>query len=1182
MVLINGQNIPTNNFDTVSTFISKLALTYKTLPKYLVFSPPLTNLNTKENIIMTDILSLIKQDAEKSTTVLPFLASLPKHNLNTKNDIIKIWLAHNTVISALEIETPIIISAIEDEMVNNGYFGKEEFNTFWTKERDETRKNLKLQLKQLKRDATFRQGLLSELEEIKEGMVYTPFELERASITFNLLIKNSSLLELFNSIILNDAVPFAVINTYYKILKSFIPPIEWREHERTNLILKISEKDRVDVSKTTEYIDCIISDSRESPPKETDDPLSNDDPIKVETKLKIIKGNLNKEDYISRVINVFSIENIQYSNLLENDIIGIFYFPMQRFDMYVLSDLIMNDPVFSGFLVIDESIKTSKKKSEMLQPWLYIHFESEHTGHITAGITQRITHGNEQLLKQYGNEIFPIGMPYVRIRVKGKDKQSVLKFQDIFSKLMNLYILKYNDVVDFYREYIPEFGEIEEIEIEPSKTVENVAPDIFIKNYTRICNEKRMPTIIEKEETGNYENVMKFPRDKVDQGKSYPSDGVNQKYYVCLNPEFPYPGVQENRLNNSEAYPYVPCCFKTNQLDKKYSLYKEYFSGEKIAESDKKQQDLIKTDKILIAKQYGKISLDLEKIFRTFDINLEYSYIRLGVPRSYSSFLYCVLLAIDPIFASKKDKDKTTFITEIREQLSKKKIAILAKQSLYDKSLSSISNLIQDTEVYFNPKYFIQLLEEYFNCNIYVFNKNTLLLPNYIQSYYRLKRKAKNIFIYENWGSESDHAKYPQCELIVRWKNDKTQQLFDDDESISKGIKALFSLFINSYTLNTQVKQIIFPREKINIVSQYIDTYGKCRKLFILYKNVTFTIFTDPLPPFKIKENNDSSIMKISKKEAIEFTVENDLDILYQNNGKQLNEICCRNGNVSIYIPIKDAEFIEGVSKNKSNIIKSDNYSEMVKYNNDKKLARYIVEYTFWLFSKYVNQLEVTKISDKVLNKFYTERIVIDSERNYGDIDKYFTMDCSFIKNNRLCVQSEEMAKRLLYTLKLFSIRNLTGLLSYKDKETIQNYFLDITDFNEYSHQIILYGEDSVEKWIRDHRQIYLLYDSIVIRSSIPYFFKNDLIGENIYLAQNTNSIEKAVELGNNWLENDYNSILYVDPVNKDNLSLRKFTICKYINNSKIERINTGSSDDVIILGYKIQNSSFYTILMKL
>jgi hypothetical protein len=715
----------------------------------------------------------------------------------------------------------------------------------------------------------------------------------------------------------------------------------------------------------------------------------------------------------------------------------------------------------------------------------------------------------------------------------------------------------------------------------------NIAPEIFnVPNYSRTCKDDRIPAIItEKEAETSDKHVMKFPRDKKDSSVEYPSDGVNQKYYVCNNPDFPYPGLQENNNENSKDYPFVPCCFAQPQTKKK--IWKHYFLGEELkSQKIKKQQDLIKTDKILESEKYGLLPQELENVFELLDSNLYYKYIRIGVHRTHSSFLEAVMVGLHEETDILSENDRKTFVDNARIKLSEQNIAPLCRQSVYDAGIANIQKNIENENVYFDPNLYLQLLEDYFNCNIFLFNRKRLTLPRYLQSFHTMKREMRPcVFVYEHWGSESDHAKYPQCELIVRWKlkTTDTQYGFEYTEKVARGIRHMSSMLQQSYALNKPVEPTVFPL-KAQLLSQRIDSYGKCRQLQVNFQGLTFSLFTEPIPPQRVEEETLPVVTKQTLQNSLTFIKEEEAQLIGQTVvDNVLKEIKAVLGTVTFTIPTEDTAPIEDIPRNHDISYPTENEeSKLVTYNKNKKIARYLVEYVYWLFSKFLHKKGITTVNDETLAEFAKKRLITVPNFEYPYIRKTFTEKEGIIQNKKLIVTSDEMLRRLMYVLKLYSIRDIKSLVNYKDKKVIQNYYQDITDFSPHPKQVILHGEESVEKWIQESKISYTLHDGIVIGTKIPYFFKNKRVGDDVFLAQNIENIPKAISIAKSWNKQGYNPSVYVDEAPVVN-----FTLYSYVNPNDISVYKTtggkrGKEDNIRILGYKTDNTPFYTVLLQL
>ncbi len=116
---------------------------------------------------------------------------------------------------------------------------------------------------------------------------------------------------------------------------------------------------------------------------------------------------------------------------------------------------------------------------------------------------------------------------------------------------------------------------------------------------------------------------------------------------------------------------------------------------------------------------------------------------------------------------------------------------------------------------------------------------------------------------------------------------------------------------------------------------------------------------------------------------------------------------------------------------------------------------------------------------------------------------------------------------------------------------------------------------------IQENKINYNLEYKVLPNNIYPYFFRNQLIDNNIYLAQNTNNINNALKIERIWQEDGYNignDILdnEIEPFN--------FTLYSYKNSQDILKryINVASLDNYKILGYKTDTSSVFTPLLKL
>jgi hypothetical protein len=250
---------------------------------------------------------------------------------------------------------------------------------------------------------------------------------------------------------------------------------------------------------------------------------------------------------------------------------------------------------------------------------------------------------------------------------------------------------------------------------------------------------------------------------------------------------------------------------------------------------------LITSKKFAAADRYGTLPVILNKMFDIFDYDEDYIYVRKGVNYSKgakSSFLECVMEGMYKETGILNSTDREAFLAEKRCELATDANAAACSQEMYDYTLSEIINIIQDSSIYMEPSLFSSLLEQHFNCNIFVFsrsdNNTNINIPRHIHAYYKNKREnAKCIFIYEHKGSSADKEKGTRCELIVKWEKrdkDNVSYYYPYTSKVSKGVRNLYMSMIKSYALKDEIVESSIPK--------IINTKNVNRRKCCVKKNV--------------------------------------------------------------------------------------------------------------------------------------------------------------------------------------------------------------------------------------------------------------------------------------------------------------------------------------------------------
>lgn len=1139
---INGKKFKTYTLDTTQSIKTRIATNLKTLPKYLYFtdSPDNTLDITKKDIKVKDRLKIIKDSAKDRDDFKKFLKKIKNlDGLNILSDIVEIWLSYNYKFS--EQKEYVSLQFKSDVMP---YFKSEEsYNKFWEKTEENVLSNLEEKISNNKRKSENDTDVMKKIDNTEE-IYSTDVELEKVTFNYKIKTKSTSILEVFNDLNLCLNVPYANINKFYKVLKDFVPNEEWLDNS------EIEKKKKDDIIEVKIVQNKNISDRKKDYSTSYIQFVNNT--LLVEMELSLGEKYLSQSDYIKRLLDSLNYKKSQIKEIKESSVRGVFYLPMQRLQKYIFADMVLNKQVFSRFIKLDESEKATKDKK-----WLYIYFKHPLTGVINATLSQKSRTRSDAEMRGKDSDIFPLegeDNVYIRVRiVKARNKESIEIFKYVFSTLWEIYNNNYEDVVEFYRKYLDDtFGQIVvEVEEKKEEKLTDIAPHIFGKNYSgKKCS--HIPTIVNDDILPQIEQegkqVMKFPKDE--------EDSYN---FICEYEDKKYPGLQVNKISSTnENYPLVPCCFKSDQSKRPGSEYRQYYFGDEPPKKDNKQQSLIiSPGKILKHNTFGTLPKKLERFFLYINNDDSTHFLRKGVNRNENSFLEVVLDALQLDKNAKREREK---FSADSTNFS------LCRQEMYDYTTEDIKNFLKNQKQYLDPFMTVHLLEIIYSCNIYLFsmNKKTgveLSTPRHLQGYYVNKSKNPSIFIYIHQ-QPSDNTNYPQCELIVRTKKDtgETDYVFDFEENISKEVRAVYKSLRCFYSLNKVVEDLDTSfLNKFAKIKQIIDVYGKCRGFIIKYNQNLIYMLTSPFQPLKLSETKFSNDFDFpSKKAVLEFQKHYALKGV---DDKFNNEIKGVNNNIIIRIPYK-----------------RESTTTLRMFSRYKKLARYLLEYTYWFYSKYIKETRY-EIGDISLVRFFDEKVKISSGVSYGNISRKFSDLSDFISDGKLVVKNEETLKRLVFSLRMKISRSKLVVKEYHKNENIQEYYKDISDFDTKPNQIILYGEDSVENWIYNNKVSYKLYNNVLQGVREPYFFRNKLVENEIFLAQNSFSIENVRDLVNTWCRNKYNIGYFSYKSDVGNIILYAYKNSKEIKRLNFKNRPGGCKDAIRVLGYKIDGRPLYTVL---
>jgi hypothetical protein len=533
----------------------------------------------------------------------------------------------------------------------------------------------------------------------------------------------------------------------------------------------------------------------------------------------------------------------------------------------IFLDMVLNEEFMGLHLVFDETIGPTYAKKKMFYHFklplvsnqgLLGYEDLETTGEYVYSFEKTVLFFLSQeymssMMKVYDNEGNLVEIktdssaktiPFVRIHFfRALSEDFTIQF---YHKLNRLFQYYNNNKRSYLKKYLEIFEDDDKakdylqspIRVNVSESLKNLSilqqydPELFVERYARKCQKPRQPMIIEKSQVDDYlergYQVLGYPL--INQ-KDMPGTREPKWYFICESDRFKYPGLKENTLSNSSLYPFLPCCYETDQSSQIDSSFAIVLGGsqqtteqkiqktqkllpfvsEQFLESIKRKHKII-TDRVInpgrlalleaeksqtqgpeiqseIQKQFGLVSKESTIISLLFPRT---EVFRFGVPISKNSALHavCIALGIREYFDS---KDRENFIMNLRVQMAKTVHPEVCKQELCEYTINEIREMLKSYEV-FDTRYFYRAIEEFFNVNLFVltyypshlYDKNRI--TNYIitlttssatklysfetprhRLFYtrRIRRDRDTIVIFKHIGTEADSLKTPHCELIA-------------------------------------------------------------------------------------------------------------------------------------------------------------------------------------------------------------------------------------------------------------------------------------------------------------------------------------------------------------------------------------------------------------------------------
>ena len=1122
MIKVNGKQVDIYESDSNKTFLERVASIFKLHPNFIE-DIDIEKLKDNDNLQIDTLISEIqnyKYDTKNIDNNIIFLTYLiEKYNKNNPDVVVKLFLSVNEFFKRpLTDEFELIELIPLSESINNSdidvvidvvNFFKIDMSTGKSL-KDVFMNDIKERIKAINAESNILLELNREFSEMKTvdiDNVDIKKDKSELKLVTNLKSSEYSLNTIFSNMICGRNAPFLSYNNLYKVYQDLELkiPDNWSESYDKFIILKVYVDD-------DKYTDCNI--------------FYEDGIIKLTLELNYNSFTYMSEEHLQEILRLrvescfrnflnFSYVSEKEIKIYENVII-----PNQSFDTYILSDIIMNNNIFSRFLAINEIVQTTKKKSG-----LYLHYfikNSNGTCNITT--TEDI------------DSIPPRNI--VRLRIKNaKDQDIANDFIKMIGKLLYIYKKNQTQLVKFYQQYIPDFTKDKgKKEVEPSKlTLNKQVPDLFISGYAHKCGYQ--PIIIDDDEAKNYpeERVMRYPIKGEGKTRTYLCDDEKSGYI--------YVGLRDNTLKNRNKYKYIPCCFKSDQTKRK-GPYLEYFKGE-IAEKGP-QQNIIITNKFVRTEEYGLLPRNINRLLETFDQS--YDYLRKGVNATTLSFLDCVLEGVLDIseYSGLPKDSKVEILEKNFNKLIRYEYISVASQENPNFTEEQLRNeLLSEKKIYMNPLKWIRLCEAYYKCKIILFSRNRndkdsfISIPNHSLMYLQEKfSENKLVLIYEHYGTDIDTS-YPKCELIVKW--DKISSIDEGSDNyfsgkMSKNIYSFYNSILKQYYYEIFDKKInainLFDLTEIKLLKpnyQIIDNYGKARGIVV--ENVI--LLSDPFPPLKSKRFEENVYRDNNMKEVMEFINKNNITLISQifgygkDNKIKLKEINMRISNIVFTAKVEDYDEII-VDKDVGDV-KIENIEKYPSINTSlssnllmKRLAFIISEYFNYYYSVYLNEEEEKDSLDTIKSFIKAKVKVVKSYNSYRmsnnpNISTKILYENGFTDslNGKFIIESKEVLKRIIYALRVQLFNNRNNLIDYYKINEVYNFYSETTHFSENSINIIV-------KNVSDFQKIdNTIYEKVQVDNT-DYFMINKNINNNKpVLLKEEKTKEDAFIISSNWEKYD-------------------------------------------------------------
>lgn len=843
----------------------------------------------------------------------------------------------------------------------------------------------------------------------------------------------------------------------------------------------------------------------------------------------------------------------------------------------LFADMVMNDPVIQNYISIRE---TSSTVITNRRPVFNLNTDPGHS--LRFVLENKESRINEPFNHSDGSqELLHEKTPYLQFSINASDELVAGAFTRLVPLLCARYLQLEQRLLTEYIRFIADFAAHKlqsaspssVVNLTPIKLLENIAPNVFTYGYARGCQSAaRQPRIIAEDQVEAWtgEKFIYRNREQPRQIMRFPTKGEDtERIYVCPDPANPFPGLVENRGNNAKTFPYVPCCFGSDDRERRGGPYGIYFRGETSSRIDARQiSNIIETGKLAKAGQYGQLPAHISFL-------LQHAYaatwLRRGSQVSPSSLLHVIAALTDSQgvrFVSQYPTNSVTASEEfirkdLRPRLANALDLAALRQELPVADLADIRAELLNGDRHFDSAKYFRVIEVVFGINLIIFTVNdkepggTFERPsaNGLSLRPYLDPRRDTILLFKHTGGDADMLDHPQYELILHRTEDSSNfeylvppevvvVLNSAIASVNSGLSWRFSSdgdLIVDHNANVILDlDDIFPDQ---LQGQYVDSQGKLRCL--VYQGVP--IITPPSRPLNthLIEMADVRPVGLQQLTALILHLQEDgvKALLYSLNVDEQELVTGAWWYVGeptvqtlFFTPINLTPLPADYRALHLNYLPRPNLFTMAdesrgRYQHLSRVKYVLLQLLDYLLRWYM--MDYNEGAGAFLQRYTVVKVghVYEPSR----VSRYFpaadSLDAAlqqldaptFIEGGRLVLNSDELRKRL-HSYLYVEIGKLEGHETLPIPKLMSNYYQSAHDFTTRSGTIIFDRFDKAVSWVNNlalQRLVSVTTRVVTIahQSSVEPFVLQTSHG--YYLVQNVldGNLQRALAVTNTWKE---------------------------------------------------------------